>query len=235
MPSRGRKPRDEEKPRGSWAERAADRSPAVRRSRTRGVEKAKQIVEAARRLVAAKGTDFTTQQLVREAGVAIQTFYNYFPSKDQVLLSLMEELINESCAVLERRGRELPDPVSRLRYYIRALIDTVGTEGAGGAHPRFVTTEHWRLHQLYPEELSHATRRYAELLIPEIRAAAERGLLRPVHEEYDAWLVTQLIISVYHYYAYAPLDAPAEVLADRVWAFCLAALGGTPELSEGPI
>jgi hypothetical protein len=44
-----------------WAERAADRSPVVQRSRARQIEQAKVIVDAARRLIAERGERFTTQ------------------------------------------------------------------------------------------------------------------------------------------------------------------------------
>ena len=55
----------------TWAERAAERSPVVQRSRDRGVEQAKSIVAAARRLVESKGPSFTTQELIKEAGIAL--------------------------------------------------------------------------------------------------------------------------------------------------------------------
>jgi hypothetical protein len=60
--------------RATWAERVADRSPVVRRSRDRGVEQARSIVAAARRLIESKGPNFTTQELIKEAGIALQTF-----------------------------------------------------------------------------------------------------------------------------------------------------------------
>ena len=43
----------------------------------------KSIIDAARRLVRVKGDAFTTEELARESGIALQTFYNYFSSKDR--------------------------------------------------------------------------------------------------------------------------------------------------------
>ncbi|HWA65394.1 MAG TPA: TetR/AcrR family transcriptional regulator [Mycobacteriales bacterium] len=208
----------------SWVERAADRSPSVQRSRTRSVKRAQQLVEAAKRLVLEKGSAFTTQELVKEAGIAVQTFYKYFEGKDQVLLAVFEELISEACAGLETAARELPDPVSRLRFYIRSIVLAINDRGDGG--PRFITSEHWRLHQLYPAELARATGGFARLLLPEIRAAQETGALRPANAEYDAWLIQQLVISVFHHYEYASHPESAETIGDRLWDFCFAALGG---------
>jgi TetR/AcrR family transcriptional regulator len=43
------------------------------------------IIDAARRLIIAQGSSFTTQDLIKEAGVALQTFYRHFAGKDQLL------------------------------------------------------------------------------------------------------------------------------------------------------
>ena len=90
----------------TWAERAADRSPVVQRSRDRGVEQAKSIVAAARRLVETKGPNFTTQELIKEAGIALQTFYRYFPAKDYLLLPVIEDVIDENCAAFRQEAQK---------------------------------------------------------------------------------------------------------------------------------
>ena len=96
-----------------WAERLADRSEAVQRSRARQIEQAQAIVGAARRLIAERGDQFTTQELVKEARVSLQTFYRIFGGKDQLLLAVFEDLIGESCVGYEERARDLPDPIAR--------------------------------------------------------------------------------------------------------------------------
>ena len=211
---------------GGWAERAAERSPSVQRSRTRSLARAHQIVQAARRLIDASGTSFTTQELVKEAGVALQTFYKHFGGKDQVLLAVLEDMIAEGCAAFVERASALPDPMSRLRFYVTAVVAGLDSDTGEGAGPRFITSEHWRLQQLYPQEVALASRPFTELLVPEIRAAADAGLLHPNDVEYDAWLISQLAMAVYHHYAFAASPEPHAQVADRLWAFCLAALGG---------
>jgi AcrR family transcriptional regulator len=227
-------PNDDDLPTPSWALRAVEQSPSVQRSRVRSVQRAHQIVQAARRLVATKGSSFTTQELVKEAGIAVQTFYKYFTGKDQVILAVIEDLVLDTCTDLKQRGRELPDPVARLRFYITSVVRGVGTHNQGDTGPRFITTEHWRLHRLHPEELAHATQPFTDLLLPEIRAAMQAGLLAPPDPQYDAWLVNQLVIAVFHHYEYATADEPPEQIADRLWRFCFAALGGPVAAANAP-
>jgi TetR/AcrR family transcriptional regulator len=210
----------------SWAERAADRSPTVQRSRTRSIEHARVIVEAARRLIAQKGGTFTTQELVKEAGIALQTFYRQFGGKDQLLVAVLEDMIGEAALAYEERARDLPDPVARLRSYV---MDTLANLGGpeGGPPSGFVVSEHWRLHQIFPDEIAHAMKPWADLVLREIRAAEAAGLLHPRDAEQDAWLVTRLVTAVYHHHAFATSDQTPEEIGEQVWQFCLAALGGS--------
>jgi AcrR family transcriptional regulator len=213
----------------SWAERAADRSPSVQRSRERSLQRAQQIVQAARRLVEVKGSDFTTQDLVKEAGIAVQTFYKHFPGKDQVILAVIEDMVAETCAGLAEEARTLADPVARIRFYVTSIISGIAAYGEGDARPRFITTEHWRLHRLYPDELARANRPFTDLLLPEITAATKAGSLTSVDPEYDAWLITRLVISVFHHYEYATPEGSLDQIAERLWSFCYRALGGGNE------
>ena len=208
----------------AWAERAADRSPLVHRSRARSIEQAKAMVDAARRLVAQKGERFTTQELVKEAGVALQTFYRHFEGKDQLLLAVMEDVIAEGAVQFEAQARHLDDPVERLRVYVIAALRALHEHDVMG--PRFITAEHWRLHQLYPEEMAYATKPVTDLFLHEIRAAEARGLLHPADPERAAWLMTKLIMGAFHHYAFATTDQGAATVADDVWAFCLRGLDG---------
>jgi len=134
------------------------------------MEQATLIVDAARRLIAERGGRFTTQELVKEAGVALQTFYRIFSGKDQLLLAVFENLIAESCAEYEAAAADLPDPVSRLRYYVTIPIAGLGNPDSG-IGPRFVTAEHWRLHELFPDEMIHATNHFTDLVTRQLELA----------------------------------------------------------------
>jgi AcrR family transcriptional regulator len=231
MPAQSNKPRRQEAARAkpapvasaTWAERVADRSPVVQRSRDRGVEQATSIVAAARRLIESKGPSFTTNELIKEAGIALQTFYRYFPGKDFLMLAVIENIIDENCAAFREEARKLSGPMQRLRFYVDATVRALEAPGRG---PSFMTSEHFRLQTLYPAEVSRATQHYTDLLVEEIRDAKAAGQVHPGDAEYSAWLITQLTMAVFHYYDCAGLDEPADRIAERLWGFCLGALYG---------
>ncbi|HUC04268.1 MAG TPA: TetR/AcrR family transcriptional regulator [Acidimicrobiales bacterium] len=209
----------------SWVERAVDRSPMVQRSRDRGIAQAHVIVRAARQLIAREGSSFTTQELVKEAGVALQTFYRYFASKDQLLLAVFEDMISEFCAALGEQAAAMSDPVERLRHYVTIAVGAQSRAGGDSAGPRFITSEHWRLQQEHPEEIAVAIAPYTELLVTEIEHAVASGALHTDDPRGAAWMITQLVMAVFHHYAFAPAGGTGEDVAEGLWRFCLTGLG----------
>lgn len=179
----------------------------------------------------ARQGEFTTQELVKEAGVALQTFYRYFEGKDALLVAVLEDLIAEQTRAWEAGAAELADPIERLHFFVTrplSLIDAAPV--AGGA--RAVTAEHWRLQQLFPDEMAHVDAPLVDLVRRTIEDAAAAGMVTPNDAASDAWLIVDLVRGVYHHYAYAALDRRREEIAEHVWSFCVRAIGGT--VSGGP-
>jgi AcrR family transcriptional regulator len=209
----------------AWEERAADRSPLVQRSKTRSVRQARLIVDAGRRLMSRQG-EFTTQELVKEAGVALQTFYRYFEGKDALLVAVLEDLIAEQTRAWEADATTIADPIARLHFYVTRPLMLIETpEVRGGA--RAITAEHWRLHQLFPDEMAHVDAQLVDLIARTLDEAAAAGTVDPLDSARDAWLIVDLVRGVYHHYAYAAFDRPRDEIAEHVWSFCLRAVGGT--------
>jgi AcrR family transcriptional regulator len=219
------------RPASSWALRAANRAPGTATARRRAIDRAQGIVDAARRLIDLKGAEFTTHQLVREAGVAIQTLYKHFESKDAVILAALEDMVVENSHRMEEVGAEFPDPVERLRFYVFTVICSLHPDVPNSG--RFLAAEHWRLFQLYPDEVATATRSVAEILARQLRAAEAAGLLAPADIDYGAWLGNQLLLSVYHHHTFAKSDEAPDAIAERVWSFLLGAWGGRPAPGPG--
>jgi TetR/AcrR family transcriptional regulator len=212
-------------PSESWVERAVDRSAAVQRSRTRIANQVRSMLDAARRLIRDKD-DFTTQELVVEAGVALQTFYRYFASKDELLLALIGDAMTEACDRWAEAAAELPDPMERLRFYITAPLERFHGDSHDAAAMRFIVSTHWHLHRIFPKELAEAEKPFVDLILAEINSAADGGLLHPRNPDWDAWFVVELLRSVNHYYAYAAKTGDdLNVTKENLWQFCRAALG----------
>ena len=83
------------------------------------------IIETAARLFAEKGIDAPTmEEIASAANVSVATVYNYFGTKNQLLLAGLEEetdaLIDSGLAVLEEPGR---DPVAAVQRLLGSYLD----------------------------------------------------------------------------------------------------------------
>lgn len=223
-----------ELPTATWVQRAVERSASVQRSRTRIATQMRQILDAAISLIAAKGEEFTTQELAGEAGVALQTFYRHFTSKDELLLAVIGDAMVESCASWADGTGAMTDPVERLRHYLGSTLGRLDGDNRNSALARFIVTTRWRLHRQFPGELAEAERPFVNLLRHTVAEATSQGRLRPADVEWDSWLIGELVRAVYHHYAFAAdADTDLDVTKERLWAFSLAALGGPEEATKG--
>jgi len=206
--------------------RAVDRSPMMQRRRSRNMQQVQIMIDAAKRLIFQKGSGFTTEELVRESGVARQTFYRHFGGKDQLLLAAMEDMRAEMAAHYAAAARDLPGPLDRLQFYVRSAIQALDVAVPATQAAQFVTAEHWRLYQLFPEEMAHAAQPLIDVFASELRAAQEQGLIAPSDVDHSAELMVMLVRSVYHHYSFGTRTEPTAAIAARVWEFCLQGIGG---------
>ncbi|MGE2719463.1 TetR/AcrR family transcriptional regulator [Mycolicibacterium celeriflavum] len=206
----------------------------MQRSRLRIAKQVRQMLDAARRLIATKGDEFTTQELVAEAGVALQTFYRYFGSKDELLLAVIGDAMTEACERWARTADELPDPLSRLRFYLTATLERLNGDSRNAAMSRFVVSTRWRLHRQFSEELAEVEQPFVDLLRGAVSDAVAAGQLKSPDPEWDPWFLAELVRSVYHYYAFVEHSgAELELAKQRLWGFGLAALGGAVSAEKG--
>jgi AcrR family transcriptional regulator len=183
------------------------------------------LLAAAHRLVQSQGEDFTTQDLINEAEIALQTFYRHFKNKDELFLAVLRDLIAAHCKALAQRAASLDRPVERLQFYVTDTITAMISE-PGRTGPRFITTQHWRLQQSHTAALGEANRPFADLLEGELRRAHTQGVLTSEDPASDAWMMSRLILSVVHHHAFDDTAPDATAIAAKVWAFCLAAVNG---------
>ncbi len=70
-------------------------------------ETRERILEAAERLFRDQGFEaVTTRSLARASGIAAGTLFNYFPTKEDVALELIQEALERAAAAHEKRSRE---------------------------------------------------------------------------------------------------------------------------------
>lgn len=83
------------------------------------------LIDAARRIMSQKGIDAATMlEIAERADVAAGTVYNYFKSKDDLAIAVLEELMHELALGIERVTNTFDDPAQVYAYGIRAVIDT---------------------------------------------------------------------------------------------------------------
>jgi len=82
------------------------------------------ILDQALEMIAEDGFDgMTMRRLANKFGFAAKTLYNYFSSKDEIYLMVLErgfEILNSK---VENSGRGLTDPVIKLRSMCRTYVD----------------------------------------------------------------------------------------------------------------
>src|SRR6266542_925133 len=100
--------------------------------RTRGDERERAILETAERLLEERALhEISVDDLARGAGISRPTFYFYFPSKEAVLLTLLDRMVAEARGRMgEALERFAEDPPRWLRAGITAIYETFSAHRA---------------------------------------------------------------------------------------------------------
>lgn len=104
-----------------WHRRVVNRSlrTATRRSIDRG---ATLVIAAAKLLEQSDDGDFTVQDVANEAGQSLRTLYQYFESKDDLLLAVFEEAMRTYATMIGDAIVKLDDPLDRLAGALLAAV-----------------------------------------------------------------------------------------------------------------
>ena len=103
-----------------------------RAARPSGDDRELAILETAERLLEDRGlAEISVDDLAKGAGISRPTFYFYFPSKDAVLLTLLERVITQADAALAQLIENPPEDRSGIwRNGINVFFETFGAHRA---------------------------------------------------------------------------------------------------------
>jgi AcrR family transcriptional regulator len=206
-----------------WQRRVVGRSldAAKRRSIDRG---ARFIRAAAKVLERTNGESLTVQEVADEAGQSLRTLYQYFASKDDLLLAVFEEAMRTYARMIRTAIADFDDPVERLAAGIiasarmPALHDKAGVD-RGLSHLRL------QLVQAEPELVARSQEPVTALfreLVDDARAAVPAAALGSDAATYFvSSLRTSFILSMTLGNEYS-VALPAVV---DLSCFCLGGLG----------
>jgi AcrR family transcriptional regulator len=85
------------------------------------------VLEAAKKVFSAGGSDASLEAVAREAGVGIGTLYRHFPTRKALFEAVYRREVQQ-LADLAEELKEQPDPVEALRRWMRSNVRFVATK-----------------------------------------------------------------------------------------------------------
>jgi AcrR family transcriptional regulator len=163
----------------------------------RKAERRAQIVAAARNCFARTGFHNTTlQDVFAEAGLSAGCVYNYFQSKDELMLAIAEERHNEERRLIGEAS-ETGDPVVALRQIARTFADEYLKED--GLENRRIALQTWSEAQINPSVLSSVVRAGMDGPRAQLAQLIRRGqAAKRLTSELDADAIAHTVIAIFH-------------------------------------
>jgi len=180
------------------------------------VESRARVLRAASQSFLHQGYRTSVDAIARRAGVAKQTVYHHFPSKDRLFTEVARELAKG--VLVELEGGDLRTALTRfaLAYRARAL----GAQGIAAF--RTLVPEVPRFRRLARTMYAESAGRLTEHLAAYLRAAMARGELRADDAEVAAEMLLGMLVGVdrvKRLFGMAPRGAEAERAARIVDCF----------------
>ena len=106
------------------AKRSTD---SVRRPRADAVRNRERVLEAAKAVFSAGGSDASLEAVARRAGVGIGTLYRHFPTREALFEAVYRREV-EHLGVLAEQLKSEAAPVEALRRWLRSNVEFVATK-----------------------------------------------------------------------------------------------------------
>jgi AcrR family transcriptional regulator len=214
-------PVDEEQP--AWRQRAVTRG--IEGARTRAAARVQRFLDAAFELIDEKGTtDFTIQEVINRSGQSLRGFYQYFDGKDQLLLALFEESVNESLVDLRAVAEAETAPLARLRAFVLRLHEWCDPDegpAATGPHNRRPISEFTvQLAGNHADKVQAAVAPLTADLVTLLDAARDAGAVDFTDARRAAALVMRAVMYSWFGNRFTPAGTE-RISAEETWEFCL--------------
>lgn len=225
-PSSGRRPPKAKQvpvnPESQWQQRAVERS--LNSARLRALARSSQFLAAAMELLEETGDlDFTVQHIVDRSSLSLRAFYQHFASKDELLLSMFEELVTQFVDSLTEDVEGIADPFERLETYTRGFLERAHDSRPFGG--RALTIYQMRLAADRPGDYAKAIGRQVEVLQSVVRYGVEQGAFRTdIPEMAVTLLINSTLVSMAQMDVFGIRSSNGPVLADDIWNWCRTAV-----------
>lgn len=183
------------------------------------------LIGAAREIMTEKGVDAATMlEIAERADVGAGTVYNYFKSKDELAIAVLEALMHDLGVRIEAVTNTFDDPAQVYAFGIRTVLDTATTDAR------------WAQMLHRSEVIADAMfRRMGPFAIRDLRLASQAGRFQVSNPELVWRLTTHAIIgaSLAITNGQAPASAKNQIIARLL---CMTGIGldGAAELAARP-
>jgi AcrR family transcriptional regulator len=205
-----------------WKRLSIERS--LQGPRARAKERTDRFVATAIELMEECGNiDFTVQDVVDRSKMSIRTFYNFFASKDDLLVAVHETILaNEVVPRMRSKCEAVSDPIERVEAYIKGIYDLTSNPGPVS---RALTTYSNRLTETRPQDLERAFKPQTDLVAELIEGAMAAGRLHtPLTAESAARLLHHAVLATIHARILGAEQTDGVTAAD-LWTFCSSGIG----------
>ena len=182
------------------------------------------LIEATYRVIERAGSvGPKIREILAEAGVSTQVFYRHFPSKDELMLVLLDDGRRRLAADLEHRMHEAGDPLGQVRAWIEGTLAQAGDPRAA-ARTRPLARSLGHLQEQYPDEHRASVEVLVALLRRAVEQAVEAGLATSSSPAQDATLVHLMTQGLLDRHL-RELTTPSEAEVGLAAAFALRGIG----------
>lgn len=207
-----------------WQRRVVGRS--LRTARKRSIDRGSSLIRAAATLLEqSDGDGFTVQDVADTAGQSLRTLYQYFESKDDLLLAVFEEAMRTYARMVSDAIVDLTDPLDRLAGAMIAA--TRMPEFSGSGVDRGLARLRLKLGEVEPELVARSQEPVTALFTDLMAAAAAAGRIG-VNDPEEATFMVSALRSTFITSLTLGNDLGVRIpTVHTLTAFCLAGLGAS--------